>query len=80
MLTSDELAWLHRIAGGMGGAWPDRPFLRSPASRPLMRKGLVEVIDPGAPYIPYARITAAGRDALADAARPPLSTTGRGSE
>jgi len=62
-LTDGELKWLRRLADK--GTWPDGPFLRDAEnSLPLMRKGLVEVIAPRAPYLAYAAITPAGRQAL----------------
>jgi hypothetical protein len=65
-LTDQERAWLERIAAATNGMWPDRPFLRDQkTATSLMQQGLVELVKPAAPYIPYAAITPAGREALA---------------
>lgn len=62
-VTDNQRRWLHRI--GEDGHWPDRPFLADKeASLPLMRLGLVEVVKPAPPYLPYARLTRAGYDRL----------------
>lgn len=63
MLTRGMWVWLDRLR--TKGTWPERPFLHDREnSIPLMQQGLVEVIKPPAPHLSYARITAAGRDAL----------------
>lgn len=63
MLTPGMWVWLDRLR--TRGTWPERPFLNDREnSIPLMQQGLVELIKPPAPYLPYAAITAAGRAAL----------------
>lgn len=64
-ITEGMMTWLKRLDTAPLGAWPSRPFLRDEVnSIPLMRQGLVEVIQPDAPYLPYAQITKAGRQAI----------------
>lgn len=63
-ITNGMMKWLKRLDTASLGAWPSRPFLNDREnSVPLMQQGLVEVIQPDAPYLPYARITKAGRAA-----------------
>ncbi len=62
-LTDAELKWLERLA--QAGTWPDRPFLRDvKTSASLMRRGLVELIEPSSRNLAVAAITPAGRSAI----------------
>jgi hypothetical protein len=62
-ISEAERHWLERLA--ITGTGPDRPFLRDkPTSIALMQKGLVEVVQPQAPYLSFAKITDAGRALL----------------
>ena len=43
-----------------GGTWPDTPLICDPMGVRLMQKGLIELIKPEVPYLPYAVLTVAG--------------------
>jgi len=63
-LSPDAKRWLLRIGDATGGTWPVSPFLNSADSSALMRLGLVECVQPPSPGLPYAMLTAAGREKL----------------
>lgn len=68
MLSEGERRILQNLVNA-GGYLPDRPTLRRPESKPLMRRGLIEAIDPPqlpgrAKPLPYVTITPAGKAAL----------------
>lgn len=49
-----------------GGTWPDHPIAHQPMGIRLMQKGLIELIKPEAPYLPYAALTVAGEKRARD--------------
>lgn len=67
-LTPDMVRTLGSLVR-MGGTGPDRPYMREPGPE-LMRRGLIELVRPEPPLLPYARITAAGREAARRARTP----------
>lgn len=58
-LTRDAKDMLVRIYKA-AGTWPGHPIVNLPVGKELMQKGLVELIKPNAPYLPYAALTISG--------------------
>jgi hypothetical protein len=58
-VSPEAEAFLVRILDA-DGTWPDRPVVNRPFGRELMQLGYVELVEPKAPYLPYAALTRAG--------------------